>query len=386
MEKRDTKPISGKIRRLIIKLKLKNFIWSDISEKTNTSISTCRRIWRLYNSGKNIEKVEKPNHQLYYNPNAKITKNFIDEFLKSIEQYPDKTDEERRFYLKDITGILLSKSEINHLQIQLHCTSKNKTILYEDRFTKQNIKNKKNFENLHDPIKGSISLINCAVTDEAGVQNDVIRRRGRSIIRTHSLSIKYPFLKIPKPTINRNLNLIGKNNASRIYGVKPKHPRFKLNVVLTLCLNPNNWIPGYKVTTKYINGVEYAKFINKRHLPNNVTHDIIDKAPSHIANKINVKRNYLPVHEIYNKVGIVMDFSTPGVPEQKPVEEAFSFMKSYIHKKATQYNLGDGWSESDLRKVLLEAKSKITYDMVKSWYKNTFIQMYPNYKIPNYLK
>ena len=104
------------------------------------------------------------------------------------------------------------------------------------------------------------------------------------------------------------------------------------------------------------------------------------------AKRANVKRGDIPVLEIYKLKNVKIDFIPAGNPQLNPVELLFSYLKGYIADKSLLYNKGGGWTREDLLKVMNEAKGSITYDMVKGWYKRTFTELYPNRKIPIYLR
>ncbi|KAL0481287.1 hypothetical protein AKO1_002731 [Acrasis kona] len=120
--------------------------------------------------------------------------------------------------------------------------------------------------------------------------------------------------------------------------------------------------------------------------PEGITHDLVDKASFHIANRANTRHGGVGVLECYENQEVTPDFVPCGYPEYNPVEQLFGWLKAYMKKKVNEYHDGSGWSREQMREVLLEAKSKVTYELVKGWYRNSFEHMHPGKMIPLYLR
>ena len=73
-------------------------------------------------------------------------------------------------------------------------------------------------------------------------------------------------------------------------------------------------------------------------------------------------------------------------PEMNPVEQAFNYLKQYVHTQAIKLQLKDGWKENQLKLAIEEGIKTITHERVKSWYRGSYIFMYPRLKIPKYMK
>jgi hypothetical protein len=64
----------------------------------------------------------------------------------------------------------------------------------------------------------------------------------------------------------------------------------------------------------------------------------------------------------------------------------FSHLHKFNWSKALKYNNGSGWTKENLKKILIEGKDSVTFDMVRSWYCRTFTEMFPDHEYPVYLR
>ncbi len=83
---------------------------------------------------------------------------------------------------------------------------------------------------------------------------------------------------------------------------------------------------------------------------------------------------------------MIPDYVPRGYPEYNPVEQLFGWLKGYLKKKCLKYNKGSGWEIEDMKRVLLRGRDKVTHEMVKGWYRNSFEHMHPGQLIPRYLQ
>jgi hypothetical protein len=56
-----------------------------------------------------------------------------------------------------------------------------------------------------------------------------------------------------------------------------------------------------------------------------------------------------------------------------------------LANKASKYNNGSEWTKENLKKILIEGKDSVTFDIVQSWYCRTFTKMFPDCEYLVYL-
>ena len=158
-----------------------------------------------------------------------------------------------------------------------------------------------------------------------------------------------------------------------------------MNLIASISLIPDRPIIGWEYSDDYVDGVIFSHYIDNMNYPLSVTHDIIDGASFHKASGSNEKRKKIAVPECYENQGVIEDFVPKGYPEYNPVEQLFGWLKGYLRTNALKWNNGI-WTKESIRVALDEAKSKVTHEMVKGWYRNTFSHMHPDKLVPLYLK
>jgi transposase len=177
-----------------------------------------------------------------------------------------------------------------------------------------------------------------------------------------------------------------RNNRSRVYGKTKKHSEFTLHVIATIALDKKHPVQAFSISEDYTNGSVFEQFVSTRNLANHIEYDIIDRHGSHKAVQANINRGTIPVSEAYKECNIQEDFTPAGKPTFNPVELLFGYLGKYVADKAPKYNNGSGWTKENLKKILIEGKDSVTFDMVQSWYCRTFTEMFPDCEYPVYLR
>ena len=360
----------------MVELKQKGWTTHRIKEATGVSEATQRRYCQRLKKGISLG-VTKSNRSLYNNGNSKITPEYIRLLKECVVQNDSLNTRERREELNKKTGICLGKSRFASLLKDLNITRKKKTFLYEDASLPINQQRREQFIKDHTPKKGIKSLLLSSSTDENGFDNQAKRMHGWTMVRTEPASP--PGSKISHGKSYRN-------NKSRCNGTVKKHANFRLHVIATICLDPFNPVPAFQVSTEYTNGSVYSNFILNRELPQTIKFDIIDRHGAHKSTTANERRGDMSVVETYQNVGILPSFIPAGMPQLNPIEILFAFLTKELESEAPKYNRGGGWSKEDIVKVLNEAREKVTFEMVQSWYSRTYTEMYPYKRPPIYLR
>lgn len=259
----------------------------------------------------------------------------------------------------------------------MQVTHKKVTVHYFDKFKANHIEYKKRFLEYHHPKTGCTSLEHCMTTDEVKIAADISRTYGYSRVRHRRNKLAKKSRKLAGSSYRKE--------DTRVIIIAPKRAPFKLNLVLTLSLNPSKPVIAYKLQDEYFNGVNYSRYIKERRVPIGLTHDLLDRASVHRAKKSCSKQNEQTVAESYAKHNIKQDFVPTGYPEFNPIEQCFNYMKSMLKKKSIEFNKGNGWAKLDLIKAVKDTLLSVSHSLVKSWYRNTFKHMYPTCKVPNYL-
>jgi hypothetical protein len=99
-----------------------------------------------------------------------VSDEWLGALTKQCEEEPDLYDKERAAKLSQITGIQVSRQAICDWCWRINITRKRKTTEYADKEKEVNQKRTKKFLEDHHPQTGFISLLNCASTDEFGVE------------------------------------------------------------------------------------------------------------------------------------------------------------------------------------------------------------------------
>lgn len=255
-------------------------------------------------------------------------------------------------------------------------------MVYEESNSPINKTREEEFKKIHNPNtrkkNGNLYrlLLLCSSTDESGFDNNSQRSCAWSKINNYVETCKPD-----KKSFGRSHRL----NGSRVQGTTLKHAGFKLNLILTIALDPDHPVQYYEINVEYTDGGVFSDFVENRNLSNFIRFDIIDRHGSHKAVEANIKRGKKTIKEAYEEINVLIDFIPAGQSKYNPVELAFSFICKFLADKASLYNDGSGWGEENLRKVLKEAIESITFRDVQGWYQRTWNVMYPNNNPPLYL-
>jgi transposase len=159
-----------------------------------------------------------------------------------------------------------------------------------------------------------------------------------------------------------------------------------LHEIFTIQHNLKNPVPAFTVSENYTNGSVFEEFISNRNLGDHVKYYIIDRHGSHKAVQININRGTILVWEAYQECDIEEDFTSAGMSTFNPIELLFAYLGAYIANEAPEYNKDSGWTKENLKKILIEGKDSVTFDMVKGWYRRTFTEMFSDREYPVYLR
>ena len=176
-----SKPWSQDVRDNVLRVRAENGDPKTIFYFTGVPVKTQNEWVRLAKEG--ITKVKKPDRTGHNNPNAKITKGYIEQFIKLVEEKNDWYDQEYADEMHRLDFPLLSSNRIGSLRKELHITRKKKSIWYPERFEEENVKLAKEFCINHRRLNPMVSLLNCSSTDECGFKNDLQRTHGKSQLK-----------------------------------------------------------------------------------------------------------------------------------------------------------------------------------------------------------
>jgi hypothetical protein len=177
-----------------------------------------------------------------------------------------------------------------------------------------------------------------------------------------------------------------KNNNSRIKQITPKHSSFKLNLIATIALDIQNPVPYFEINEESTNGSIFANYIGKRTLPDHIRYDIIDRHSTHKSNKANIERGDPSVIDVYVEESIKPDFCPAAMPQYNPVECLFSFINKELEDISINNKIRNGWKIDEMKESINDAIGKVTFKMVQGWYERTYKELYPNRKIPVFLR
>lgn len=376
--KHTTRPHSNEVRDIVIAMKESGKSAKEITEVTKVSSRSQNRYLKKSKTGS--AAITKQRRSGIHNGRTKVNNEYMTELRDLVDQEPTLYDNEIADELFETTGIRVTASHICRLRNENGLTRKKLSVHYPERYDQKNIKLAQEFCSKHRRVKAMISLQHCSSTDECGFKSDIQRTHGKGVI------------KITKEQ-NKNLPSIRKvsggsysTDSSKIFGMQQKHASWKDNLIATISLDPQHPVIGFQFSEEYVNGVIFSHYVDSLRFPEMVTHDLMDKASFHVASASNQRKNKISVSEIYENKGVEMDFVPRGYPEYNPIEQLFGWLKQYLRKVAPQYHNGEGWTRDEMRRVLEEAKGKVTHEMVKSWYRNCFKHMHPGQLIPQYLR
>lgn len=372
-----TAPLSDDLRERVIEKYKQRIKGNIIANELCISESSVSRIISNYNKG--IKSHIKPDRALWKNPNAKITENYVNELESLIEDENDLFDDELADRLRLKTGITLKVPSVCALRKKLGITVKLKSWYYHNRFDDKNVKQEKEFKELHHYKTGTRKLNECMSTDEGGFKSTIQRVRAKSKIR-----------RVPRGGQNKSIRrkLGGgsyKDNDSKARGKIQKHATFKINLILSISLHKDYPVVHYEFSDTNFNSVKFSDFVlNRGNLPN-LKFDLIDRASFHTSDAV-AEEQYVSTREAYNRHDLVRDLVPTGYPELNPVEQAIGWIKQFVKREARKYHDGSGWSRNRLRSTIIEAINNITHNLVKSWFRSTYTCMYPNHQVPSYLR
>lgn len=322
------------------------------------SIRTQERILKNYSQHNNVSS-PKASRKGYKNPNSKITEGFQDELLKSVEKYPSLGDRERSYYLSNKLNQKITPRMVSYWRSKGRITRKIAKVLFTERYTKEHLQQKHDFLKTMHPYTGKQTFLESMSTDESGFYLNATR--------------KYAYSKVSyvRGKIFRNKKLAGSsytNESSRAYIMMPKRKMGKINLMLSISLNPDFPVVDYSIKKEYWNKNMFTTYINNRSVPYDQNYDLIDRASFHNTKKEESGGKEMTLMDAYENNGTLPTYIPTGYPEMNPVEQAFNYLKQYVHTQAIKLQLKDGWKENQLKLAIEEGIKTITHERVKSWY------------------
>jgi len=384
MKNKITVPISKDLRERIVYNYEKHMPLKQIEDEFGVSKSS---IYNFVNMKKKKLSLNPKivNRKGYLNPHAKVTKSYLEKIKKIATENNHLNQKQLSKKMEEKTGIKVSPSDICKIEKNLNLTKKKYSTTYSESNSDVNQFRKTKYLKEHDPrstkkMKGysyRSLLLSCA-TDESGWDNNIVKTYGIGMIH------KNPPIKIKQEKLDSGRSY--RNNETRIYKTKLKHPKFKLNVIASICLDLKKPVPYYQINDEYTNGSVFGDFVENRNLPDHIKYDIIDRHSSHKSINANIERGDIPVKENYLSKNIIEDFTPAGKPQFNPCECLFSYIDKYLENESEKYNKGQGWKKDEMKKVIGEAITKVSFKHVQGWYKRTWIELYKNRKYPIYLR
>jgi len=245
-----TIPIDFRIKKKIIELRNEGVTYNLITKMTGVSTSSIQRIMKKNSIGLSQSPI-KSNRSLFKNPNSKVTEKFLEKVENEMCSNSYATVKEIYDKLYNYDNVKISyKQFLEHVH-KFNFTRKNITYFYDSSFSKVNLKRRRDFGKKHDP-KDTInhkfdyhSFLLSSSTDEYGFDNLGCRKKGWSKVKNQG---KKKILKKNQTSktlkITRNGGSSYKNNSSRIVGKILKHSNFNVNLIASICLDPNEYICG----------------------------------------------------------------------------------------------------------------------------------------------
>jgi transposase len=372
-----TKAKSNELRETVVRMRAENMLPVDIKRLTGVAESTQRLYVQKSRTG--TLAIKKPSRLGHLNGRAKRPEDYALKLRALIATDGTLYDPELASKMTEITNCQLSPVQVGRIRKELGITRKKLSIHFPERFLIANVKKAEQFCIVHRRINPEISLQHCSSTDECGFKNDLKRTHGKSQVkstRTRS-QLSAPIHKTAGESYNEN--------ESRVYGINVKMPSKLVNLIATICLDPINPVPGFQFEDKNVDGVTFSYYIDNMNYPAMVQYDLIDGATFHSADAINIKKRKVPVIECYETQEVIPDYVPKGYPEYNPVEQLFDWLKQYLRTNAKQYINNGIWTKEKIIIALQEARTKVTHEMVKGWYRNSFSHMHPGKRVPKYL-
>ncbi len=361
-------------RAIAIRMRLRNKTARTVQKITKMSASTQNRLLRQYYVNKRIPKIVVPNRRDTLNPNAKITERYKRALYHSVKEKPELNNARRAKLLQQETGILLSTSGLQKAMARYNITRKK----FSHKFVEAESQSSKDQAAAFKRFHRGVSFEQYASTDEKGISNKQKESFGYGFVeRTHQ----------NVPNIRKSLSGSSyRDFNTRIYDIVPKHESFRLNVIVTICLSKTTPVPYYEISKEYTTGPRFSAYILNRTLPKSIKYDLVDRSSVHKAVKTCEKAHIESVEEAYQHKGIHPDWIPTAHPEWNPIEQCFEHLTQHINRVSSNYNLENGWEEDLLIYEIENCLDNIPYELVKSWYRNCFCQLYPKTKVPDYLR
>lgn len=369
---------SDHVRKIVLSMRERGDSSKDVYNATNVPERTQRR-W-IADAKNGVYESCRIKTTMFEHNAAKVTPEYVKNIQELLHQQNDLFDYEIADELEQETGISITPQRVQQLRKKFKITRKLKQKRYAERNTPQHIEYLKYFRKIHGPKHGQLKYINIASTDEAGFESTVQRKYGKGPIKVTRICDK-------KRALQRTLaGGSYQDRSSLVYDMTEKHHSFRLNLVVTICIDEKRSVVAYKLDEEYANGGVFSEFVLNRNLPAHITHDLLDRATVHRSVAANEKRKQIPVPEVYQMLEIKEDWVPVGYPEMNPVEQLFSWIRKRLEAVAPQYNKTGCWDKEQMTKEIVKALQEVDINLVKSFYRASFIQTFPGYKIPSYLK
>ena len=285
-------------------------------------------------------------------------------------------DNERAAQLSQLLNKTISPRMVRYWCSKLDVTRKLVRQDFVERYTPKNLDFKSNFLKFMNPKSKNVSFLECMSTDESGFYLNSFRKYGYSKVR-HVRGL-----------VKKSKTLAGgsyTNEQSRVNIRVPKQKMGKLNLILTISLNPACPVVGYSIEKAYWTKAMFIRYVNNREIHESQNYDLIDCASIHMMSQNDLKRDIMTVDDAFSNTGVTPIHIPTGYPEFNPIEQSFNYLKQYVSRARLHRNLYRGWKEQELKDVIIEGITTITHNMVKSWYRGSFCYMFPGSEIPEFL-
>ena len=213
-------------------------------------------------------------------------------------------------------------------------------------------------------------------TDESGWLSNSVRDHG------YSLVWQAPRRRGMRKAKGRSY----RKNDTCVYARKGKRPHWRINVLLTLSLNPTRPVVHWSWHLGTTDSRKFLEFVQNRVTPRGIQYDMLDRHPIHIAVKKLHNEGLPSIKEALARKQLQADLLPTAHSQYQPIEQAFNFIDGCILKNAPKYASGGQWQLDNMVDVISKAISNIDHKMVCGWYRESFRKMYPTRRIPLYLR
>ena len=126
----------------------------------------------------------------------------------------------------------------------------------------------------------------------------------------------------------------------------PKRSKFKLNLMLTISLDPEFPVVDFDIREENWNSDMFTQYIANRKLLDLVKYDLIDRVSFHKLSYISKTKHEMSIEDAYKIHEVEVDYIPTGYPKFNAVEQTFNYLKTYVKSKRHELNITGNWSKT----------------------------------------